>query len=178
MIRDTSSLLSVEQATQQLSKKSSPRNKDENNWWATACQEEQPNYIFARLHPHWRRRPQQPFDATIPPPNAPEGLPRQCRLVPSTPPSDPSELEEDNLNDVCLESSKLAVATNVKTKVEPSSMHRETVASTIRVAQASSKSSSGGSRGSSNPSSLHLKAKVHLREERDHLGGQYLDYNS
>ena len=46
----------------------------------------------------------------------------------------------------------------VKTKVEPSSVHRETVASTIRVALAS-KSSSGGSGGSSNPTSIHLKAK-------------------
>ena len=53
--------------------------------------------------------------------------------------------KEDNLNDVCFESSKLAVANHgqgsqdsniVKTKVEPSSMHRETVASTIRVALA------------------------------------------
>ena len=55
--------------------------------------------------------------------------------------------KEDNLNDVCLESSTPAVvnhgqaaqdSNNVKTKVEPSSMHRETVASTIRVAPASS----------------------------------------
>ena len=38
-------------------------------------------------------------------------------------------------------------------------MHRETVASTIRVAPASSKSSSGGSGTSSNPTSIHLKAK-------------------
>ena len=76
--------------------------------------------------------------------------------------------KEDNLNDVCLESSKLAVvnhrhgsqdSNNVKTKVEPSSMHRETVASTIRVAPTSSNSSSGGSGGSSNPTSIHLKAK-------------------
>ena len=78
--------------------------------------------------------------------------------------------KECNLNDVCLESSKPAVvnhgqgaqdSNNVKTKVELSSMHRETVASTIRVALASSESSSGGS---SIPTSL---SKVHLREERD-----------
>ena len=44
---------------------------------------------------------------------------------------------------------------NVKTKVEPSSVHRETVAS--------SKSSSGGS---SNPSSIHLKAKsIYVKKE-------------
>ena len=73
--------------------------------------------------------------------------------------------KEDNLNDVCLESSKPAVvnhgqgsqdSNNVKTKVEPSSMHRETVASSIWVAAASSESSSGGS---SNPTSIHLKTK-------------------
>ena len=76
--------------------------------------------------------------------------------------------KEDNLNDVCFESSKPAVvnqgqgsqdSNNVKTKVEPSSTHRETVASTIRVAPASSNSSSGGSGGSSNPTSIQLKAK-------------------
>ena len=76
--------------------------------------------------------------------------------------------KECNLNDVCLETSKLAVvnhgqgskdSNNIKTKVEPSIMHRETVASTIRVAPASSKSSSGGSGGSSNPTSVHVKAK-------------------
>ena len=76
--------------------------------------------------------------------------------------------KDDNLNGVCLESSKLAVvnqgeglqdSNHVKTKVEPSSMHRETVASLIRVAPASSKSSSGGSGGSSNPTSIHLEAK-------------------
>ena len=55
---------------------------------------------------------------------------------------------------------------NVKTKVEPSSMHRETVASSIRRASSSSKSSSGGSGGSSNPTSIHLKAKsIHVKKE-------------
>ena len=83
--------------------------------------------------------------------------------------------KEDNLNDVCFESSKPAVvnngqgsqhSNNVKTKVEPSSMHRETVASTIRVAPASSKSSSGGSGGSSNPTSTHLKAEfIYVKKE-------------
>ena len=76
--------------------------------------------------------------------------------------------KEDNLNDVCLESSKPAVvnhgqgsqdSNNVKTKVELSSIHRETVASSIRVAPASSKSSSGGSGGSSNPTLVHPKSK-------------------
>ena len=50
--------------------------------------------------------------------------------------------KEENLNNVCSESSKLAVtnheqgshdSNNVKTKVEPSSVHRETVASSMRV---------------------------------------------
>ena len=82
---------------------------------------------------------------------------------------------EDNLNDVCLKTSKPAVvnhgqgsqdSNNVKTKVEPSSMHRETIASSIRVAPASSKSSSGGSGGSSNPTSMHLKAKsIYVKKE-------------
>ena len=80
--------------------------------------------------------------------------------------------KEDNLNGACLESSKPAVvnhrqrsqdSNDVKTKVEPSSMHRETVASTIRVAPASSKSSSGSS---SNPTSVHLKAKsIQVKKE-------------
>ena len=92
--------------------------------------------------------------------------------------------KEDNLNDVCLESSKLAVVNHrqgsqdsntVKTKVDPSSMHRETVASSTRVAPASSKNSSSGSGGSSNPTSIKSKSKVHLREERDPQGGQNLD---
>ena len=52
--------------------------------------------------------------------------------------------KECNLNDVCLEYSKPAVvnhgqgsqdSNNVKTKVEPTSMHRETVASTMRETQ-------------------------------------------
>ena len=84
--------------------------------------------------------------------------------------------KEDNLNDVCLESSKPAVvnhgqgsqdSNNVKTKVEPSSVHRETVASTIQVAPAYSKSSSsGGSGGSSEPTSMHLKAKsIYVKKE-------------
>ena len=45
-------------------------------------------------------------------------------------------------------------------------MHRETVASTIRVAPASWKSSSGGSCGSSNPTSIHPKAKsMYMKKE-------------
>ena len=48
---------------------------------------------------------------------------------------------------------------NVKTKDESSGVFRGTVASTIRVAPASSKSSSGGSGGSSNPTAIHPKAK-------------------
>ena len=80
---------------------------------------------------------------------------------------------EENLNNVCFESSKLAMvnhgqgsqdSSNVKTKVESSSVHRETVASTIRVALASSKSSSSGS---SNPTSYTSESKVRLHKERD-----------
>ena len=80
--------------------------------------------------------------------------------------------KEENFNNVCFESSKLAVvnhlegsqdSNNVETKVESSSVHRETVASTIRVAPASSKSSSGGS---SNPASIHPKAKsIYIKKE-------------
>ena len=83
--------------------------------------------------------------------------------------------KEDNFNDVCLEFSKPAVvnhgqgsqvSNNVKAKVEPSSMHRETVGSTIRVARASSKSGSSGSAGSSNRTSIHLRAKsIYVKKE-------------
>ena len=83
--------------------------------------------------------------------------------------------KEDNLNNVCSESSKPAVvnqeqgsqdSNNVKTKVEPSSVHREPVASTIRVAPASSKSSSDGSGGISNPTSTHPKSKsIYIKKE-------------
>ena len=81
-------------------------------------------------------------------------------------------MKEENLNNVCFESSKPVVVkhgqgsqdpNNDKTKVEPSSMHRETVASTIRVAPASSKSSSGGS---SNPTPKHPEAKsIYVKKE-------------
>ena len=83
--------------------------------------------------------------------------------------------KEEHLKNVCFESSKPAVvnhgqgsqdSNNVKTKVEPSSMHRETVASTIRVVPASSKSSSGDSGDSGNPTSIHLKAKsIYAKKE-------------
>ena len=82
--------------------------------------------------------------------------------------------KEENFDNVGFESSKPVVeylgqgsqdSNNVKTKVENSSMHRETVASTIRVALASSKSSSGGS-GGSNPASIHPKAKsIYVKKE-------------
>ena len=72
---------------------------------------------------------------------------------------------EDNLNDVCLESSKPAVvnhgqgsqdSNNVETKVEPSSVHRETVASTIRVTPACR----------SNPTSIHPKSKsIYIKKD-------------
>ena len=70
----------------------------------------------------------------------------------------------ENLNNVCFESSKLDVvnhvqgsqdSNNVKAKLESSSVLRETVASTMREAPASSKSSNVGSGGSSNPTSIH-----------------------
>ena len=82
--------------------------------------------------------------------------------------------KEESLNDVCSESSKPAVvnheqgsqdSNNVKTKVEPSSVHGETVASTIRVAPVSSKSSGGGGT-SSNPTSIHPKSKsIYIKTE-------------
>ena len=98
--------------------------------------------------------------------------------------------KEDNLNDVCFESSKPAVVNHgqgsqdsniVKKEVGLSSMHRETVASTIRVATASSKSSSGGSGGSggsSTPTSIHLKAKSFYVKKEISQGGQNLDLHS
>ena len=83
--------------------------------------------------------------------------------------------KEENLNNMCSESSKLAMinheqgskaSNNVKSKIAISSVHRETVASTIRVAPVSSKSSSGGSGGSSNPASIHPKSKsIHIQQE-------------
>ena len=83
--------------------------------------------------------------------------------------------KEENFNNVCFESSKPAVvnhgqysqdSNNVKTKLESSSVLRGTVASTIRVASASSKSSSDGSVGSSNPVSIHPKAKsIYIKKE-------------
>ena len=86
-------------------------------------------------------------------------------------------------NDVCFESSKPAVvnhgqssqdSNNVKTKVQPSSMQWETVASTIRVAPASSKSSSGCS-GQQQSYVNTTEGKVLLREEeRDPQRGQNL----
>ena len=80
--------------------------------------------------------------------------------------------KEENLNNVCSESSKPAVvnhgqgsqdSNNVETKLEPSSVHRETVASMIRVAPVSSKSGSGGS---SNLASTHPEAKsIYVKRE-------------
>ena len=81
--------------------------------------------------------------------------------------SSPLRAKECNVNDVCFEPSITAVvnhgqgsqdSNNVKTKVEPSSMHRETVAST--------KCCSGGSGGRRNPASIHLTVKsVHAKKE-------------
>ena len=83
--------------------------------------------------------------------------------------------KEETLNNLCSESSRPAVVnheqgsqdSNIgKTKVEPSSVHRETVPSTIRAAPASSKSSSRGSGGSSNPTSTHPKSKsIYIKKE-------------
>ena len=76
---------------------------------------------------------------------------------------------------MCLESSKPAVvnhgqgsqySNNVIRKVEHSSMHQETVASSIRVAQASSKRSSDSSGGSCNPMSIHPRTKyIYVKKE-------------
>ena len=75
--------------------------------------------------------------------------------------------KEENLNNVCFESSKPAVVNHVQGSQDSNNVvHRETVAPMIRVAPASSKSSSGGSGGSSNPSSIHLKAKsIYIKKE-------------
>ena len=83
--------------------------------------------------------------------------------------------KEENFDNVGFESSKPAVgnheqcshhSNNVKTKVELSSIHRETVASTMRVTPASSKSSSSGSGGSSNPMSIHPRTKsIYMKKE-------------
>ena len=87
--------------------------------------------------------------------------------------------KEENLNNVCSESSKPGLvnheqgsqdSNNVKTKVELSSVHRETVASTIRVGPVSSKSSSGGSGGSSNPTSIKSKNKRKRSPRRTEFG--------
>ena len=76
--------------------------------------------------------------------------------------------KEENFDNVSFESSKPAVvnheqgsqdSNNVETKDEPSGVLRETDASTIRETLASSKSSSGGSGGSSNPMSIHPRTK-------------------
>ena len=55
---------------------------------------------------------------------------------------------------------------NVETKVQPSSVHRETVASTKRENPGLLASSSGGSGSSSNPSSIASEKEVHLYKER------------
>ena len=74
----------------------------------------------------------------------------------------------ENFDNVGFEFSKPAVvnheqgsqcSNNVKTKAEPSSVHQETGVSPIRVAPASSKSSSGGSGGSSYPTFINPKWK-------------------
>ena len=55
---------------------------------------------------------------------------------------------------------------NVKTKDESSGVLRETVASPMRETPASSKSSSGGSGGSSNPVSVHPRTKsIYIKKE-------------
>ena len=87
--------------------------------------------------------------------------------------------KEDNLNDVC---SRPAVvnhgqgsqdSNNVKTKVEPSSMHRETVAS--------HDTGSPGLLKKQQRREQHVNTsenKVHLHKERDPRRGHNLDYNS
>ena len=95
--------------------------------------------------------------------------------------------KEYNLNDVCLESSKPAVvnhgqgsqdSNNVKTKVEPSSMHRETVASSRKGSPGLLEKQQRWQRRQQQSYVSTSKSKVHLREERDHQGGQNLDSHS
>ena len=96
--------------------------------------------------------------------------------------------KEENFDDVCFGSSKPTVeyhgsgsqdSNNVETKVKLSSVLRETDASTMRVTPASSKSSSGGSGGRSNPTSIHPRTKsnyINKRSfEKTEFGPQFLD---
>ena len=98
--------------------------------------------------------------------------------------------KEENFDNVCFEFSQPTVenheygsqdSNNVETKVKPSSVLRETDASTMREIPASSKSSSGSSGGSSsNPMSVHPRTKVKVQErkesfERTEFGLQFLD---
>ena len=83
--------------------------------------------------------------------------------------------KEENFDNVGFESSEPAVvnheqgsqdSNNVKTKDESSGVLRETVASTMRVNPAFSKSSSGGSGGRSNPMSIHPRTKsIYIKKE-------------
>ena len=84
--------------------------------------------------------------------------------------------KEEHLDDLCYESSQPTVeyheygsqdSNNVETKVKPSSMHRETVASTMRVKPGLLESSSGGSgKSSSNPVSIHARTKSNHKKEK------------
>ena len=93
--------------------------------------------------------------------------------------------KEENLNNMCSESSKLAVvnhgqssqdSNNVKTKVELLSVHRETVASTIRSPGLLEKQQRRQQQSHVNTSGV----KVHLHKKRDppkrtELGLLFLD---
>ena len=83
--------------------------------------------------------------------------------------------KEENFDNVGFDSSNPAVvnheqgsqdSNNVETKDESLGVLRETVASRMRVNPASSKSSSDGSGGSSNPMSIHRRTKsIHTKKE-------------
>ena len=97
--------------------------------------------------------------------------------------------KEDNFDNMCFESSKPTVeyhehgsqdSNNVETKVKPSSVHRETVASTKRHDPGLLESSSGGSGNrSSNPLSKHPRMKsIYIEKEilrEDRIWLQFLD---
>ena len=93
--------------------------------------------------------------------------------------------EEENFDNEYFECSKRTVehpeygsqdSNNVETKVKPSSMHRQTVAFTMRENPGLLESSSGGS-GSSNPSSIASEKEVHLHQKEIYREDRIWDYN-
>ena len=95
--------------------------------------------------------------------------------------------KECKLDDVCLESSKLAMvnhgqgpqdSNNFKTKVEPSNIHRETFCLLDTGSPGLIEWQQRRQRRQQQSYVNTSKSKVHLREETDHQGGQNLDSDS